>query len=98
MNDSLTPAERQAIIERVLDLYQWRWLEQIARQAKSEVEAVSALRRYGGNGGEYHPDGFKIEYRHERIEVRMPDGREGVISWLEVVRAARAESQQLCLF
>ncbi len=94
MSSGLSPQARAWAIERVLSHVQDRYVEQLARKARTEEAAVKIVRRECVWSGGASPSGHRWHCYPEHVEVEYPDGGKGTLSWLEIVRAARATLTQ----
>jgi len=92
----LSDEARAWAIEKFLSINGKKRVERIVRQCRTEDDAIFFLRLdseicgYGGVKCYFH-------CTSRGIEGRARDGTQGVISWREIVRYARAEAQQLAL-
>lgn len=92
----LSPAGRAWAIEELLRSIEGRWFERGILAARTEEEAVRWARSNNGDRGCWHAAGrMRSCYKH--IDVWYRDGTSGRISWLELVRYARADVRQMAL-
>lgn len=85
----LTPEDVAFVTERCLEAYTERFNERLIREAVDEAEALRRVLRYNSVWGSYCGD-YSLEGRGNRIRFRR-DGREGVITWTQIVRTVRAK-------
>src|SRR5690349_18742513 len=86
----LSPEARAWAIERILSHVAERYIEQLAIEAPTETEAIKAVRAESAWSGGSDPNGSRWHCFPAHIDVQYPDGSRGVLTWREVVRAARS--------
>lgn len=89
----LTPSERDYAIERAISHIEGRFVERMILEAKDHAEAARVAReqcRWWGCSG---PDDPYIRGEPGGIKITMPDGREGLVSYSEMVEHVRGLKQ-----
>lgn len=87
----LTPEDVAFATELCLDHYTNRFNERLIQDAADEKKALRAILQYNSYFGHFGPFGnYELEARHNRITFSR-EGREGVITWTQIVRTVRAK-------
>ncbi|HEY8414208.1 MAG TPA: hypothetical protein VIK99_00400 [Thermaerobacter sp.] len=89
----LTEGERVMVIERALDSFAHRYVERRVQAAPTDKEAAREARALCGTWGVLEPGGLKILGERAGLRVRMPDGREGLVTWDELAAYVRQPRQ-----
>lgn len=94
--DTLTPEDRDWIIEQALGHYQDRWAERMIKGAASYEDALAFCREYLGNSG--HASRYRrVDMWRSGIYAEVY-GHQGMVSWRDVIERVRAAVVQPSLF
>lgn len=85
----ITHEERMDAIENSITIMANRFVERQILDASNETEAIKRAKESLRHFGRWGPDKPSIEGHEKGIRVRMPDGREGIISWRKLVQEVR---------
>lgn len=94
--DCLTPEDRQRVIEMVLSWYQDRWVEREIGAASSYGDALRFCLQHVASGGAGSTD-YHVEMERDRVYAEIR-GRQGTVSWREIIDYVRRPVRQLALF
>ncbi len=94
--DELTPEDRDWVVDQVLSTYQDRWVERQIAVADDYAEALAFCLRHVSNGYRGCKD-YRMEMLHSGVYGEIY-GRQGKISWREIIDHVRKPARQLALF